>query len=244
MVASFMTHKKSALVTGSAQRIGKAIALHLAESGFDIALHYNTSRSEAEETSNEIKNKGQNCILFQGDLSDVNNILPLIDKIKQAFPSLSLLINNASIFEKRSFMETDLSFFENYFNVNFKAPFFLSQNFAKIFEKGHIINLLDTNITRDRTKYFVYNLTKKMLSEFTKMAAVELAPDIRVNAIAPSPILPPSDKEKEFLERSLKSIPLKKWGSIQNIIQSIDFLLENDYLTGQCIFVDGGEHLR
>ena len=236
--------KKSALVTGSAKRIGKAIALHLAESGFDIALHYNTSRSEVEETANEIKNKGQSCVLFQSDLSNINNVLTLIDKVKEPFPSLSLLINNASIFEKRSFMETDLNFFENYFNVNFKAPFFLSQDFAKTFQKGNIINLLDTNITRDRTKYFAYNLTKKMLYEFTKMAAVELAPDIRVNAIAPSPILPPSDKEKEFLERSLKSIPLKKWGSIQNIIQSMDFLLENDYVTGQCIFTDGGEHLR
>ena len=239
-----MANKKSALITGGAKRIGKAVALHLAENNFDIALHYNTSTADAEETANEIKNKGQNCILFQGDLLNTNNVLTLIDKVKESFPSLSLLVNNASIFEKRSFMETDLNFFENYFNVNFKAPFFLSQNFAKTFKKGHIINLLDTNITRDRTKYFVYNLTKKMLYEFTKMAAVELSPDIRVNAIAPNPILPPSNEKKEYLEREQNNIPLKKWGSIQNIIQSINFLLENDYLTGQCIFTDGGEHLR
>ncbi len=236
--------KQAALITGSAKRIGKAIAVHLAESGFDIALHYNTSKSEAEEVAKEIKSKGRNCVLFQCNLSNIKDTLSLIEKVKQSFPSLSLLINNASIFEKRSFLESDISFFDNHFNTNFKAPFFLSQSFAKSVKEGHIINLLDTNITQDRTKYFVYNLTKKMLSEFTKMTAAELAPHIRVNAIAPGPILPPSNKEKEYLEREQESIPLKRWGTMPEILQSIDFLLKNEYLTGQCIFVDGGDHLR
>ncbi len=239
-----MANKKAALITGSAKRIGRAIAIHLAESGFDIALHYNTSKADAKKVLKEIKDKGQNCVLFQCDISNTNNVLTLIDKVKQSFPHLSLLINNASIFEKRSFLESNLDFFENHLNTNFKAPFFLSQSFAKSCKKGHIINLLDTNITRDRTKYFVYNLTKKMLSEFTKMAAAELAPDIRVNAIAPGPILPPLNKEKEYLERDMLSVPLKRWGSESEILQSIDFLLKNKYLTGQCIFVDGGDHLR
>ena len=239
-----MSTHKSALITGGAKRIGKAIAVHLAENGFDIALHYNTSKAEAEETAKEIKSKGQNCILFQCNLSNTKDSLSLTDKVKQSFPSLSLLINNASIFEKRSFLNTDLDFFENHFNINFKAPFFLSQCFAKSVKEGHIINFLDTNITRDRTKYFVYNLSKKMLSEFTKMAAIELAPNIRVNAVAPGPILPPSNGEKEYLERKEENIPLKRWGNVSEILQSIDFLLKNKYLTGQCVFVDGGEHLR
>ena len=239
-----MSTHKSALITGGAKRIGKAIAVHLAENGFDIALHYNTSKAEAEETAKEIKSKGQNCILFQGDLSDTKNVLPLINNVKQSFPSLSLLVNSAAIFKKRTFIESDIGFFDLNLNLNLKAPFFLSQNFATSFKKGHIINLLDTNITRDRTKYFVYNLTKKMLSEFTKMAAAELAPNIRVNAIALGRILPPENEEKELLEHSLANIPLQKWGSIENIFQSIDFLLGNDYLTGQCIFVDGGNNLR
>lgn len=236
--------KKAALITGSAKRIGKAIAIHLAESGFDIALHYNTSKADAKKVLKEIKDKGQNCVLFQFDLTNTKDISSLINKVKQSFPSLSLLINNASIFAERSFLKSDIAFFENHFNINFKAPFFLSRSFAKSIKKGHIINLLDTNITRDRTKYFIYNLTKKMLSEFTKMAAAELAPDIRVNAIAPGRIIPPLNKEKEYLGHSLDSVPLEKWGSIQNILQSIDFLCENDYLTGQCIFAGGGDHLR
>lgn len=239
-----MPKDKTALITGSAKRIGKAIAIHLAENGFDIALHYNTSKAEAEETAKEIKNKGQNCILFQCDLLNIGKVLTLLDKVKQSFPHLSLLINNASIFEKRLFLETDLDFFENHFNINLRAPFFLSQSFAKNCKKGHIINLLDTNITRDRTKYFIYNLTKKTLSEFTKMAAAELGPNIRVNAVAPGPILPPSNEGKEYLERELKSVPLKRWGTITDTLQSIDFLIQNEYLTGQCIFVSGGDHLR
>ncbi len=239
-----MATNKSALITGGAKRIGKDIAVYLAENGFDIALHYNTSKAEAEEVSKEIKSKGQNCILFQCNLSNIKDALSLIEKVKQSFSSLSLLINNASIFEKRSFLETDIDFFDSTFNTNFKAPFFLSQGFAKNFKSGHIINLLDTNITRDRTKYFIYNLSKKMLSEFTKMSAAELAPDIRVNAIAPGPILPPSNDGKEYLEREMNSVPLKRWGTISEILQSIDFLLKNEYLTGQCIFVDGGEHLK
>ncbi len=239
-----MVNAKAVLITGSAKRIGKAIAVHLAENGFDIALHYNTSKADAEALEKEIKSKGQNCILFQCNLSDIKDISILINKVKQSFPSLSLLINNASIFERKSFLETDIDFFESHFNINLKAPFFLSQSFAKSTKEGHIINLLDTNITRDRTKYFIYNLTKKMLSEFTKMAAAELAPNIRVNAIAPGPILPPSNKEKEYLEREIESIPLKRWGSELEILQSIDFLLKNKYLTGQCLFVDGGDHLR
>ena len=236
--------KKSALITGSAKRIGKAIAIHLAENGFDIALHYNTSKAEAEDTAKEIKAKGQNCVLFKYDLSNIKDISSLISKVKQSFPSLSLLINNASIFEKKTFIETDIDFFDNNFNINFKAPFFLSQSFAKSVKEGHIINLLDTNITRDCTEYFAYNLSKKMLSEFTKMAAAEIAPDIRINAIALGRIIPPLNKEREYLGHSMDSVPLKKWGSIQNVIQSIDFLLKNDYLTGQCIFVGGGDHLR
>ena len=239
-----MANKKAALITGGAKRIGKAIALHLAENGFDIALHYNTSEFDAEEVKKEIKNKGQNCVIFQYNLSNIQNISSLINEVKQSFPSLSLLINNASIFEKRSFIETNLDFFENHFNINFKAPFFLSQNFAKTFKKGHIINLLDTNITRDHTKYFVYNLTKKTLSEFTKIAAAELAPDIRVNAIAPGPTLPPLNKEKEYLEHEQDSVPLKRWGTLSEILQSIDFLTKNEYITGQCLFVDSGNHLR
>lgn len=236
--------KKSALITGGAKRIGKAIALYLAENGYDIALHYYTSEKEAKLVKNEINKLGRKCNLYKCNLFNTEKSATLIKKIKKSFPDLSLLINNASIFEEGKFLETDLSFLDRHLNINFKAPFFLSQGFARYCKKGQIINLLDTNIRRTKTKFFAYNLSKKMLYEFTRMLAMELAPKIRVNAIAPGPILPPSNKEKEYLEREQKTVPMERWGTLSEVLQSVDFLLMNKYLTGQCIFVDGGDHLR
>ena len=196
-----MTNGKSALITGGAKRIGKAIAVHLAESGFDIALHYNTSKKEALETAREIKGLGQKCLIFKCDFNKISNTLSLIKEVKKSFPSLNLLINNASIFKEGLLTNTDVNQFENHFNINLKTPFFLSRDFAKLCKRGHIINILDTNITRKHSKYFSYNLSKKMLHEFTKMAAVELAPNIRVNAVAPGPILPPPYKDLKYLQK-------------------------------------------
>ncbi len=235
--------KKAALITGGAKRIGKAISIFLAEKGYDIALHYNTSEKEAKVVKNEINKLGRKCDLYKCNLFNTKDLIPLVRKVKKSFPNLSLLVNNASIFEEGKFFETDNSFLDKHLNINFKAPFFLSQGFAKYCKKGQIINLLDTNIRRIKTKFFAYNLSKKMLFEFTKMSAVELAPNIRVNAIAPGPILSPPGKDINHLRKKGLIVPLKQEGEIKNIIQGVDFLIENDYITGQCIFVDGGKHL-
>lgn len=239
-----MALKKSALVTGGAKRIGCAIALHLAKNGYDIALHYNTSDKEAKLLAGEIKKLKQKCVLFKSDFNNLNQIKNLIKKVKRRFRNLTLLINNASIFGSGEFLKTNTDLFERHFNVNFKAPFFLTRDFARFCKKGQIINMLDTNIARKQSKYFAYTLSKKMLCEFTKMAAVELAPDIRVNAIAPGPILPPRGKDEEYLKLASEKVPLKRKGEIKNIIQALSFFLENDYVTGQCIFIDGGKNLR
>ena len=238
-----MANTKAALITGGAKRIGKAIALHLAQNGYDIALHYNTSKKEANLVKNEINKLGRKCSLYKCNLLNTKELTSLIKEVKKSFPNLSLLINNASIFEEEKFLKTDLSFLDRHLNVNFKAPFFLSQSFAKYCKKGQIINLLDANVTRSKTKYFAYNLSKKMLFEFTKMSAVELAPQIRVNAIAPGPILSPPGKDLNYLQKKGLIVPLQKKGEVKNIIQCIRFLVENNYVTGQCIFVDGGKHL-
>ena len=234
---------KAALITGGAKRIGRAIALYLAKKGFDIALHYNTSKKEAHKLAKEIKKTGQKCKLFQCDLSKINHVLKLMKKVKNQFPNLSLLINNASLFKENSLLNTDIKFFEKIFNVNFKAPFFLSREFARNFKVGQIINMLDTNIKRKKSRYFAYTLSKKGLFEFTQLAASDLAPSIRVNAIAPGAILAPRGKDKEYLKRKATTIPLKQTGVTNNILQAVDFLLENDFITGECLFIDGGENL-
>ena len=231
--------KQAVLVTGGAKRIGRAISVFLAVKGFDVALHYDSSEKEAKEVKKEIEALGQKCILFKADLNKIEEVKYLIQKSKDSFSVLSLLINNASIFEEGLFIDTDTKQFDRHFNINFKAPFILSQNFAKLFQKGQIINMLDTNIIRKNSKYFAYNLSKKLLYEFTKMSAYELGPRIRVNAIAPGPILPPKGKNKI----NLNSVPLKKQGDFKNITQAINYLIENSFVTGECLFVDGGKHL-
>ena len=232
-----------ALITGGAQRIGKEIALFLFKKHFKIALHYNKSKEAAEEVAQYINKNGGECFLFPCDLNDLSSTARLIPEVINTFQNCELLINNASIFKRAYLRETDEATFDHQFNVNFKAPFFLSQHFAKQCGKGHIINVLDTKVSRNHTPYFVYSLTKKALLEFTKMAAVELGPEIRVNGICPGLILPSSDSGEEGFKRMAKKIPLKTTGDPKYITSAIEFLLENPFVTGECIFVDGGENL-
>ncbi len=235
--------KKAALVTGGGVRIGQAISLKLAELGFDIALHYHQSKKEALRTAQYIEKKGVACELLSCDLANEHETTFLVQKARKKFPYLNLLINNASVFKPSHFKKVSLKQFNEEFAINFKAPLILMRDFANQCPKGEIINLLDTNIVKNTTDHFIYLLTKKTLVELTRLAAIELAPQIRVNAIAPGAILAPANKNKIYLERIAKNIPLKRMGDITRITETIEFLHKNDYLTGEIIFVDGGEHL-
>ena len=235
--------REAALVTGASQRVGKTIALKLAAMGFDIALHYQSSIKDAARTAQEIKRSGVRCALFNCDFTKEEETCSLVGAVKEIFPRLALLINNASIFEPSTIKRASLDNFNRHWAINLKAPWILTQTFAKLCRQGQIINILDTHITRHKTKYAAYLLSKKALSELTKLAAVELAPNIRVNAIAPGLILPPANEDKSYLERLAQNVPLKKKGDVDQIAQTIEFLINNPYLTGQIIFNDGGEHL-
>lgn len=241
-----MNKKKNAgtaLVTGAARRIGRAIALELASLGYSIALHYHHSKEQAEVSAAEIRQKGVRCELFSCDLSDETQTSNLTAKVFKKFPSLNLLVNSASLFERSEFAVKDLKLFNDHFAINLKAPFILSCDFFRLCKKGQIINLLDANIVKNQTSHVAYLLTKKSLADMTKLAAVAFAPHIRVNGIAPGLILPARGETAESLDRMARKIPLKRKGDILTITQSIKFLIENDYLTGQIIFNDGGEHL-
>ncbi len=235
--------QKVALVTGGAKRIGKAICLNLAKKGYIVAIHYHQSSVEAKRTANQIRKEGGVCELFKTDLSDSKQIEELIRKVLKTFRRLDVLINNAS-----NFIPSDLSngFLEQFpvdFNINFTAPAILIVHFAKQGRKGNVINILDVQVVKNETKHMAYLLAKKSLHELTRLAAVELAPGIRVNAVAPGCILLPEGKGDAYLEKRLKNVPLQRKGKVKNIVLAVCFLLENDYVTGQTIFVDGGEHL-
>lgn len=234
----------SALVTGGAKRIGRAIALYLADKGFHVALHYRSSEREANEVAEKIQCTGRECHLFHCDFNNMDAVTNLIPSVFDRFPDCNLLINNSSVFERARLKDTDISLFDRQLNTNFKAPFFLSRDFARFCSEGQIINLLDTKISSAHIEYFVYTLTKKAMFEFTQMAAKELGPSIRVNSISPGLILPSRYRFKEDFHQMEKKIPLKKTGQPQDLISAVNFLIDNDFITGECIFVDGGAHLR
>lgn len=234
----------AALVTGGAVRIGRAIALALARAGYDIALHYHTSGSEAAEVGRQIEALGRRQRLFPCDLSDTRGARSLIAQVFEGLPRCNVLINNASIFQPVRLMETDERLFERHMNVNFKAPFFLTQEFARHCRSGQVINILDTRVAASDSSHFIYTLSKKALFEFTRMAARELAPGIRVNGVSPGLILPPAGKEAADLDHRAAAIPLQRKGALEDLVAAVLFLLENPFITGDCIFVDGGEHLR
>jgi len=233
----------AALITGGAKRLGKAIALTLAQRGFDIAIHYNTNRNEAEATVKEIERLGRHCRLFAGNLADEDETKSLIPSVRKTFKNLNFLINSASIFKTSGIATRDTALLDAHYAINLRAPYILTAGFAEQCKKGQIINILDTHITKNKTSHAGYLLSKKSLADFTKMSALHLAPRIRVNGIAPGLILPPEGKGPGYLARLAKNIPLRRKGSTRNITQTVEFLLENDYLTGQIIFADGGEHL-
>jgi NAD(P)-dependent dehydrogenase (short-subunit alcohol dehydrogenase family) len=243
-MSAYKNIKKAALITGAAKRVGRVIALKLAEAGYDIAISYHNSKQEAQELRQEIIATGVGAEIFPANLLDIERVKTLVSEVKQAFPHLCLLINNASVFERASFKETTVSFLEQHLVTNFTAPFFLTQKFAEIVEKGHVINIVDSHIKYNETPFFAYLLSKKLLASFTEMAAVALAPNITVNAISPGILLPSGPGfEEEYMQRKANKNPLKKLATPADIAQAILSLLALP-VTGQNIFVDGGAALQ
>ena len=242
-MTAMSTPKGAALVTGGARRIGAAVARALAQHGYDVALHYLDSAEPAERTAREIEGIGRRCRLFRCDLNDHDETAALVPNVREHFPDLTVLVNNASVFERGTLRETDRDLFERHFNINFKAPFFLTQAFAEGCARGQVINLLDTRVSRADPHHAAYTLSKKALLELTRMAARELGPAIRVNGVSPGMILPPPGGVVDDLERRSPALPLKRIGDTDNLVAAVLFLLDNPFVTGECIYVDGGEHL-
>lgn len=230
----------TALITGAARRLGRDMALKLSEMGYQLALHYHRSFDLAKELAERISTRSA---LFQADLSIDEELFALIRQVKEEFDDLTLLVNNASVFERASLKETDLELFNRNFSINFKAAYFLSRDFARLCQKGQIIQILDSKIATNDIHYSAYTLSKKALGAFTQISAKELAPDIRVNGIAPGYILPPEGESPKYLKKRPETIPLRKQGNPNNITQALEFLLTNPFVTGQILFVDGGDHL-
>jgi pteridine reductase len=236
---------KTALITGAAKRIGKALTEHLANHGWNVAIHYNSSESEAIQFQHQLSKEhpDQRFALFKADLNRVEEVESLLPKVFQSMGSLDLLINCASVFKPSDLKNTSSVFFDEQMNVNFRAPFILIRSFAQQIKQGVIVNFVDTRIVNNQTKFAAYSLSKKALWDMTKMAALEFGPLIRVNAIAPGLTLPPEEKGEDYLWELAQNIAMKRPGGLDPILKSLDYILENEYLTGQLLFCDGGENL-
>jgi pteridine reductase len=235
--------KGTALVTGGAVRLGKVFSMSLAEAGYDLAIHYNSSLDEATVTAEEIRQLGVECDIFQFDFSQSKDVSELIANVRARFPDLNVLINSASVYDQASMMETTATMLEKQLRVNLMAPYLLTQSFARQCKVGNIINIIDNKIAFNQYQYSAYLLSKKTLLEFTKLAALELAPDVRVNGLAPGVVMPASARTQDYIDWRIEGIPVKRQGDIKNITHALHYLLDNDFVCGQILTVDGGESL-
>lgn len=234
--------KKVALITGSAKRIGKAMAIALAEDGYAVAVHYQSSQVEAQRLVDQLKKKRVKAQSFAADLKNAEDVRRLMKDVQKSLGKPILLVNNASVY-KPNRLTDQLEVLDQNWAIHTRSVYLLAALMQKMSGKGHVINLLDAQVDKNKTEHFPYLLSKKSLRDFTKMAAVELAPKIRVNAIAPGFILPPKGASSAFTQKRLKRVPLGKKGKVDHIVMALRYLLANDFVTGQILYVDGGERL-
>ncbi|MEM4246493.1 MAG: SDR family oxidoreductase [Candidatus Bathyarchaeia archaeon] len=234
---------KTVLVTGASKRIGRSLAVKLAKQGANIVVHYNTSKEEALQTREEVAKQGVKVHLVKADLSKPESSSRLIEEALTKAGGLHGLINNASVFKRRGVGEANIRELEADMMINAWAPFLLSREFGRRVGRGKIINILDTRIAGYDFDNFPYYLSKKMLETLTRSLALQLSPEVTVNAVAPGLILPPVGRGLDHLERLKEKVPLKRYGSVEDVTEAVLFLLKSNFITGQIIYVDGGKHL-
>jgi NAD(P)-dependent dehydrogenase (short-subunit alcohol dehydrogenase family) len=239
---------KTALVTGGGRRLGRAISLALGGAGAAVVVHYNRSAAEAAEVCDELEAIGARCHSLRAELSRSDGLEDLVAQAWDWSGAVDVLVNNASIFPTGRL--TDMTFESVTANmaVNAWAPFALTRALwerAEAAERGGaVVNLLDSRLVGGDPLHAAYFVSKSALAQLTEASALEFAPALRVNAVAPGPILPPEDKTKEYLRQQLDRLPLQRWGGTGAIAEAVLYLATADFVTGQTIFVDGGQHLR
>lgn len=247
---------KRALVTGGAQRLGRAMALALAEDGFDVAVHFNGSWVAADETVALIGQTGRSAVALQADLLDETQTGPLVGQAAAALDGpLTLLVNNASLFEQDTLADATRTGWDRHFESNLRAPFVLTQAFAaqapaaarddagEPVASALVVNMVDQRIRKLTPDFITYTLAKTALWTFTQTAARALAPAIRVNAIAPGPTLKGARQSPEHFAEQRAATILERGANPEDIAGALRYFVSAKAVTGQVICVDGGQHL-
>ena len=235
-----------ALVTGGARRLGRAIALALAEDGFDLALHCNRSHDELEAVRCEIEAMGRRAVTIAGDLAEPARAANLIERACNELGPLSLLVNNASVFARDSLADMTLASWRHITDVNLAAPVFLMQAFAARTDLpagASIINMLDQQMSAPSPKFFSYAVAKIGLEGATRLAAFELAPRIRVNGIAPGLVLRSGNQSDATFRDFQRRMPLGEGLGAEDIVRAVRYLVASPHVTGEVLTVDSGQSL-
>jgi NAD(P)-dependent dehydrogenase (short-subunit alcohol dehydrogenase family) len=235
-----------AIVTGGAQRIGRAIVEDLARSGWTVAIHYNRSAAAAEELAASIRASGGSAATIGADLADLGAVASIVARAEAALGKPVLLVNNASIFEDDQVGGLDAALWHRQMTINLTAPIFLAEAFAKALpegSEGNIVNLVDQRAWKPTPRHFSYQISKSALWAATQVLAQALAPRVRVNAIAPGPALPNPRQTPERFQKQTESLLLGRGPELAEFGRTVRFLVENRSITGQMIGLDGGQHL-
>jgi len=235
---------KTALVTGAARRLGRATALALAGAGADVIVHYHTHAAEAQSLADEIAAMGRRAWTNAADLRDASQVESLMEQALHQAGAVDILINNASIFPSDTVLDLSPATLTDAVAIHATAPLILSRRLAAQGRPGAIVNFLDSRVEDYDPLHTSYHLSKRMLLALTRMLAVELAPRIAVNAVAPGLILPPEGQDESYLQKLAHTNPLQRYGNPRAITDAVLFLLRSEFVTGQVIFVDGGRHLK
>ena len=234
---------QTALVTGGAVRIGRAICEALAAAGVNVIVHYRHSSVEAEQLRAELEQRGVKAWTLAADLTSEAACRDLVERAAASAGRLDILINNAAVFHKDNLLATTEAKLFAEFWPNLFAPLLLMRAVAEKSSGGKIINLLDRRIAGFDTECVPYVLAKKALAELTQLAAKELAPRFTVNGVAPGAVLPPPGKGGDYLRDLAGPVPLQKQVTPADVAAAVLALLQSDAITGQLLFVDGGQHL-
>ena len=235
-----------ALVTGAARRIGREIALELARRGARVAVHYRLSEPEAMETVHQIRAMGADAELFKAELVDEVERTRMMGEIVDRFGGLQILVNNASVFAPGTIEDSTPDLWDDQMDANAKAPFFLAQLSSREMLRegaGKIVNIADPAGETIWTQYFPYSVSKAALLAVTRGLSRSLAPAVQVNAVSPGPVHFPDHYTEQQKQSAIERTLLKRAGSMEDVVRAVIFLIENDYITGEVIHVDGGRHI-
>lgn len=237
---------KVALVTGAGHRVGRALALALAGRGAHVAIHYNSSSTDAEETRRLVRQHGVRAELFPADLGDAEAAKGLAGRVAEQFGRLDVLLNCAAIMVRAPIEETTVEQWDTIFDLNLRSYFFVAQGAVPHLRpaRGKIVNLADVGGMEPWPNYAAHSVSKAGVVMLTKVMALGLAPDITVNAISPGAVLPPDNWDDASRQHLVQTTPLKRLGSAEDVAGAMLYLLDADYVTGEVLVVDGGRLIR